>query len=945
VPKASFAVLISLVAAASLAVPHPSEVAAAPVPSSLPVAAPAATPLRPASQAGPAGGPSFAALRAFAATHHASSDAGKVAGAAAASARLAASGATASANGVSAAATACYGTAHTEAGANNGATQLIVTNFGLFYDCNFDSWELDLTTQDSWADSDLDGIAIVFNTDGNAATGCDGFDRAVIGIDDPTNGLEAQALVTPSCDESTWLVADNDFLSHPSATQLALDFTQDDIGNPATFAWDGSIQGTAESNPDRFPAAGTLTETGFPTVPADNACPAGEIDGLAARMAVLSNAADSSAGVDALRAAGLGSVSADAGGVLRFTGDPATAVSALARAGIAGDVSTDRVAHYDDIPTDPDYSEQWNLPAIQMPAAWSITHGSSSIAVADIDTGVDGTHPDLQGKIAPGYDVTTGMPLGAGLTDSDGHGTAVAGVIAAATNNGIGLAGVGWNTMVAPVKVSTSDDDLTTAAVVSGINWAVADGLPIINLSLGTCGEPTLADAVQNAEDHGVLLVAAAGNQYLDADPVQYPGGYAGVIAVGALARDGTRAMYSETGTQVALVAPGGSADGTAADDIPVLQIGGGYTTEAGTSFASPEVAAVAALILAADPTLTPSDAGALEVATAARIGTSPDTNYGAGELDAAAALTAAANVRRAAGADRYGTAVALSQLAFPNGSATVYVASGETFADALPTGALSGKQPGPILLTSSCDLPAETAAELTKLKPTNVYIIGGTLAVCDAVAQAVAQATGVTPVRISGADRYATSAALAAQGWPSTTPTVYVTTGVNFPDGLTGASRAALDGAPLLLTDTCTLPPPTQAALQRLRPTTIKVLGGTLAICPAVQTAIAAAVPGAQIIRIQGSDRVQTGVVVVQDGWKQATSVIVADADNFPDALSAGAYAALTKSPLLINDSCAVDPEVVSEVASLGATSLTVMGGSLALCGGAVAPLVLALH
>jgi len=89
----------------------------------------------------------------------------------------------------------------------------------------------------------------------------------------------------------------------------------------------------------------------------------------------------------------------------------------------------------------------------------------------------------------------------------------------------------------------------------------------------------------------------------------------------------------------------------------------------------------------------------------------------------------------------------------------------------------------------------------------------------------------------------------------------------------------------------------------------------------------------------------VNTAVKVVQDGWTSATSVIVASAANFPDALSAGAYAALTKSPLLINDACSVDPEVVAEVATTGAATMTAMGGSLALCGPAVAPLVLRLQ
>src|SRR5579862_4476860 len=318
------------------------------------------------------------------------------------------------------------------------------------------------------------------------------------------------------------------------------------------------------------------------------------------------------------------------------------------------------------------FSSQWNLPPMNMTAAWDITHGSSSVAVADIDSGVDATHPDLQGKLTPGFDVGAGGALAAGNTDDVGHGTAVAGVIGAATNNGVGLAGVGWNTMVTPIKLDGGEEP-TTSELVVGLRWAVANGNRIVNMSLGTCGQATLAAAVQYAQQHGVLLVASAGNGFLTGNPVEYPAGYPGVIAVGATGHDCTRAYYSEAGTQVSLVAPGGSADGTPTDDIPLLQAGGGYTSEAGTSFAAPAVAAVAALILAADPTLTPSDAGALVVDTATHIGTTPSPNYGAGMLNAAAALTAAGRLKRAAGPTRYGTAAALSQLAFPTGATTAY--------------------------------------------------------------------------------------------------------------------------------------------------------------------------------------------------------------------------------------------------------------------------------
>jgi putative cell wall-binding protein len=424
------------------------------------------------------------------------------------------------------------------------------------------------------------------------------------------------------------------------------------------------------------------------------------------------------------------------------------------------------------------------------------------------------------------------------------------------------------------------------------------------------------------------------------------PAGYPGVIGVGATAKDGSRAAYSETGPQVALVAPGGSADGHPADDLPVLTPGGGTGTASGTSFAAPQVAAAAALVLSVNPSLTADDAGAIVVATAAPIRSSPDTSYGHGMLDLFAAVKAASLPHRVAGTDRYGTAAALAQTGWPTTTGVVFVASGDTFADALGSGAAAAVNGAPILLTNACGLPLTTANQLRRLQPAAVYVVGGPLAVCDQVLQSIGQVAGVTPIRVAGANRYATNAQLIDRFWNGTAATAYVTTGANFPDGLTGGARAAKDGAPLLLTDTCALPPEISAELARLAPQVVKVIGGPLAVCPAVLDGITAAAHGAVVTRVAGADRIQTGIAVASDGWSQATTAVVASAGTFPDALSATAYAALKGVPLLINDGCAADPAVGSELRALGAAAMgfTVAGGSLALCGAAIAPLAVAL-
>jgi thermitase len=125
---------------------------------------------------------------------------------------------------------------------------------------------------------------------------------------------------------------------------------------------------------------------------------------------------------------------------------------------------------------------QWSLAKIEAPTAWDTTVGSSSVIVAVVDSGVSVSHPDLSGKVLQGYDFFNGD---ADSTDDNGHGTAVAGITAASTNNGIGMAGVSWNSMILPVKVLGADGSGSYSAMANGIIWAADNGARIINLSLG----------------------------------------------------------------------------------------------------------------------------------------------------------------------------------------------------------------------------------------------------------------------------------------------------------------------------------------------------------------------------------------------------------------------------------------------------------------------------
>lgn len=269
---------------------------------------------------------------------------------------------------------------------------------------------------------------------------------------------------------------------------------------------------------------------------------------------------------------------------------------------------------------------------VNAPAAWDRTTGSSSVKIAVVDSGVDVTHPDLSGKIADTYNAVTGST---DVTDAIGHGTMVAGVAAASTNNSIGVAGAGYDASILAVKVADSNNLIDTMAESAGIIWAVDHGARVINLSLGSpSADPTETNAVAYAVSHGVVVVAAAGNSGAPADgnPVEYPAALPGVLAVGGTdpVQD-VIAPFSNHGSYVDVAAP--------AVGIVTTSVGGTYTNAAavaGTSFSSPLVAGQAALLAAAQPSATAAQIQSAIVSSAHGYA---GTGLGAGIVDFNASL------------------------------------------------------------------------------------------------------------------------------------------------------------------------------------------------------------------------------------------------------------------------------------------------------------------
>jgi subtilisin family serine protease len=290
---------------------------------------------------------------------------------------------------------------------------------------------------------------------------------------------------------------------------------------------------------------------------------------------------------------------------------------------------------------------QWNLRHIGANMGWQQTTGSSNVIIAVVDTGVDLTHPDLADKIVPGYDIHNDD---ADPSDDEGHGTHVASIAAASSNNGQGIAGLSWGARIMPVKVLDANGSGKSSNVASGIIWAVDNGAQVINLSLGSSNYSTaVQNAVTYAHSRGVLVVAAAGNHYKKGNPTTYPAAYTNVLAVAATNDSDGHASYSSSGSYVDVAAPGGdpagSNDGNHRNWIPGAYWRGSgisYAWLSGTSQAAPHVAGLAALLLALDPNLTPDQLHQIIISTAVDVQDPGwDEFSGHGRIDVAAALAA----------------------------------------------------------------------------------------------------------------------------------------------------------------------------------------------------------------------------------------------------------------------------------------------------------------
>ena len=280
---------------------------------------------------------------------------------------------------------------------------------------------------------------------------------------------------------------------------------------------------------------------------------------------------------------------------------------------------------------DPRQPEQWGLSAVRAPEAWAAGDAAGQV-LAVVDSGVDLDHPDLQPVLVPGRDYVDGDHV---PEDANGHGTHVAGIAGAVAGNAEGGAGAALRARILPLRVLDATGGGRTGDVAAGIIYAVDAGATVVNLSLGgPTSSAAVANAVNYALTRGVPVVAAMGNE--SSSTPSYPAALPGVIAVGAVNRDGSRSSFSNTGSHLSVVGPG--------RDILSTYLGGSYVLESGTSMATPFVAAAVAHVRQANRYAMPDEVARHITRTATDLGaTGFDTSYGFGRVQMAAATQSAA--------------------------------------------------------------------------------------------------------------------------------------------------------------------------------------------------------------------------------------------------------------------------------------------------------------
>jgi len=659
--------------------------------------------------------------------------------------------------------------------------------------------------------------------------------------------------------------------------------------------------------------------------------------------------------------------------VIGLTGDPATAATQQADPAAepaAGEISalpSDQGATAVTV-NDPRSVEQYSLDRMQVRSAWGLTTGGSGI-VAVLDTGVQFNHPDLAGRLLPGYDFVSNDR---DASDDNGHGTWVSGIIAANANDGYGVAGISWSDKILPIKIMDGSGLGDTSDLTSGIIWAADNGATIINMSVG--GFPYsqyVQDAVNYAWSKGAVLIGAAGNNRRE--EVFYPASLTNVISVSATQADDEFANWSSYGSKVDVSAPGASILTT---NCYACAYGGhdtwgSHTIISGTSFAAPNVAGVVALIRAHYPTEGPGQIVNRLLTSVDDQGYARwDNRYGLGRVNAARALGGGTPaVRTSSGDGMEANNVLASPKLIMLGSTTrptIYPAGDvDTFAVDVPrAGRLDVRVTGVVDTTRvpKSALPVDPAVELYSTA-------GALLARVDKEWESGIELASVTVsaptrvlVRISN---YYTNGSRASYGvTPSyvdtVAPRVIATTPASggdlvrfdaavataqFSESVTGVNSATMQ---LLHANDAVVPATVtysagRATLRPSRPLDPEI-AYRVRLTAAVRDAGGNALPattwsfttGKGALRLSGADRYGTAAPISASAFVPGVPVAyIATGASHADALAGGPAAAMGGGPVLLTWPGGLPGATTIELARLKPGRIVVLGGPSAVSDG----------
>ncbi len=545
------------------------------------------------------------------------------------------------------------------------------------------------------------------------------------------------------------------------------------------------------------------------------------------------------------------------------------------------------------------YQKPW-IDQVNLPKAWELVDKQeSSLKVAVIDSGVDLTHEDLKANLVNGINLVNKDQT---VQDLDGHGTKVAGLIGAVTNNQIGIASPARGVSVMPIKV-TENGTGKLSTLVEGIRYAIDHDADVINFSLGNYNNSfALRTVVEEAAAKDILMVGAAGND--NQSGVVFPAAYSEVLAVSSV-QTGTneKASFSNYGSLVDLAAPG--------TDIYSTSLNGEYAFDKGSSLSAPIVASSGVLLKSYAPFLTSKQTFKLLKESAAPL--SGSFSLGNGLLDVSAAIKNVTEYNRIYGETSIETALEISRqnwdtlekqtLSIDGQEITgkfAVLARFDEFPDSLAASPLASKLGSPILLTKKSGLSTHVIDELSRISADHVLIIGGENAVPKGISKQL-ESSGITTTRVAGDNRYETATEIAEIVEGGNTSEAFIVSGEKFPDALSISSFASRFEAPVLFTKSASLPDDTKAYLEKSRPEKAYAIGGETVINQSVVSKI----PSSNIERIGGKDRFETNFkVLLRFGIEENNDgIYFATGLKFPDALTGGAAASrLGESIILVH-------------------------------------------